>query len=372
MSSSRIVGLRALHDAIKGIGACHDPASASHAAVSRLRATLAVGDAAVWTLDQGHLHLEAGTTPLNVELAARPVDDHCIVRRGHALRPDDVFERTPDNLRGWCFAPMEVEGKVRGLVGAACTAESLGEVGLELLCSIASITAVTLAQIHARDAAVDAERRRLRMSRYLAPQVARYVDHGPLDRCPPVRRDATVLFADIRSFTSMSEGRDPVDVVAFLDGYFERMVAIVDEHGGVVDKLLGDGLLAVFGAPDPRPDHAAAAVTAARRMVEAAASIPGRPDGQDEPIRIGVGLHSGEVVVGDIGGGAFLDFTIIGSTVNIAARVEEQTKLLGRPSLATQATIDLLTPQDRPSWSREVKLRGLEHPVRLYALDEPR
>lgn len=372
MSSSRIAGLRALHDAIKAIGACNDPASAGQAAVTRLRATLAVGDAAVWTLDQGRWRLYASATALDVELVARPVDDHCVVRRGHALQPDDVFDPPPDSLRGWCFAAMEVEGEVQGLVGAARTAASLDDVGLELLCSIASITAVTLAQIHAREAAVDAERRRLRMSRYLAPQVARYVDRSPRDRCPPVRREATVLFADIRSFTSMSEGRDPVDVVAFLDGYFERMVAIVDEHGGVVDKLLGDGLLAVFGAPDPRPDHAAAAVAAARRMVEAAAAIPGRPDGRPEPIRIGVGLHSGEVVVGDIGGGAFLDFTIIGSTVNLAARVEEQTKQLGRAALATQATVELLPSQDRPTWSREVKLRGLEHAARLYALDEPR
>jgi class 3 adenylate cyclase len=371
MGTSRTADLRALHDAIKAIGGCNDRSAASRVAVDRLANTLAVSDAAVWSLARGLWRLEACTRMVDTELSARPVDVHCVVRRGRALSAEEVLEHPPHALHGWCFAPMEVEGVPWGMIGAARPTSSLGEVELELLCSIASITAVTLAQIQARDTAVDAERRRLRMSRYLAPQVARYIDRSGRDRCPPVRHDATVLLADIRSFTTMSEGRDPAAVVAFLDGYFERMVAIIDEHGGVVDKLLGDGLLAVFGAPDPRPDHAAAGVGAARQMIAAAPLVPGRPDGRSEPIRIGVGLHSGEVVSGDVGGNAFLDFTIIGSTVNIAARVEEQTKVLGRAALATAATIDRLPPSDRPAWSREVRLRGIENAVRLYAVDEP-
>lgn len=154
--------------------------------------------------------------------------------------------------------------------------------------------------------------------------------------------------------------------MGLLNRYFEAMIRIVDEEGGVVDKLMGDGLLAVFGAPEPLDKHAAAASRAAARMVLVArtVSVPSRTG-----LEIGVGLASGSVVVGDVGGETFLDFTVLGPTVNIAARVEAMTKKLGASILATTETARGLPAPLAVGPARPVQLAGVGHVVSVRALD---
>jgi len=150
------------------------------------------------------------------------------------------------------------------------------------------------------------------------------------------RREVTVMFVDIRDFTPFAESNSAGDTVARLNALFDIVVPAVVEAGGHVNKFLGDGALAVFGAPNELVDHADAALKAAmlidRLVVE-------RFGGE---LRIGIGINTGQVIAGTIGGGSKLELTLIGDTVNVAARVEQLTKTTGDTILLTQQVVDNL------------------------------
>jgi class 3 adenylate cyclase len=150
--------------------------------------------------------------------------------------------------------------------------------------------------------------------------------------------------------------------VARLNEFYGCVVPIVLEHGGHVNKFLGDGLLAVFGAPTRLTDHADRALAAAQAVVEAVRERHG------DALRIGVGLNSGPVVAGTIGGGGRVDFTVIGDVVNTAARVESATRVTGDDVLLTAATRALLTRGTDGLVARgDVELKGKSEAVVLYA-----
>jgi adenylate cyclase len=166
----------------------------------------------------------------------------------------------------------------------------------------------------------------------------------------------------VRGFTAFAERAPAREVVATLNELYEAIVPLVRRHGGHANKFIGDGLLAVFGAPERHGDHAARAVAAAREIAQV---VHSRPDGR---LRVGVGVNSGRAVVGTIGGGGRRDFTVIGDVVNTAARVEAATRLTGDDILITEATVRALGPdpagfEERPS----APLRGKTTAVRLYA-----
>jgi class 3 adenylate cyclase len=173
--------------------------------------------------------------------------------------------------------------------------------------------------------------------------------------------EVSVLFLDVCGFTSFSEETDARQVVAELNQLFEVAVPVVLEHGGHIDKFIGDGFVAVFGAPDRIPDHARRAVAAAREILE-------RLGERDSPLRVGIGVNTGAVIAGTVGGGGRLDFTVIGDTVNTAARVERLTRRTGDDLLITEATRRELDGRDagweeRPS----VELEGKRERVKVYA-----
>ena len=207
------------------------------------------------------------------------------------------------------------------------------------------------------------ERERLRdaFGAFVDPAVtARVLTEGTDLRGEEV--EASILFLDVRGFTAYAEHADAHDVVAVLNELYELVVPVILRHGGHANKFIGDGLLAVFGAPERHADHARRAVAAAR---EIAAQVRDR---MGERLRIGVGVNSGRVVVGTIGGGGRRDFTVIGDAVNTAARVEAATRVTGDDVLVTEATLRAIGPDDggfveRPS----APLRGKASIVRLYA-----
>jgi adenylate cyclase len=208
------------------------------------------------------------------------------------------------------------------------------------------------------------ERERLRMAfgAYVDPEVAeRVLEEGEL--LEGQEREVTVMFVDVMDFTARAQRSSARETVAFLNEFFDVVVPRVLEHGGHANKFLGDGVLAVFGAPQRMPDHADRAVQSAKAI---AAAVGDRFGGE---VRIGVGLSSGPVVVGSVGGGGRLEFAVIGDPVNVAARVQAVTRETGDSILLTQATRSLLEMRETGVYARgEAELRGIARPVVLYAL----
>lgn len=177
----------------------------------------------------------------------------------------------------------------------------------------------------------------------------------------------TVLFSDIRSFTSMSEKITAQELVKLLNEYFTEMVTVVMEEGGVVDKYIGDAIMAVFGAPVSKPDDAVRAVRAAVRMRHALATLNTRLLARGAlPIATGIGLHTGEVVAGNIGSEARMEYTVIGDAVNLASRLESSTKELGADVLISEDTHALIGDLFDSRAMREITVKGREKPVMVY------
>ena len=174
------------------------------------------------------------------------------------------------------------------------------------------------------------------------------------------------MFVDIRDFTPFAEANSAEDTVARLNALFEIVVPAVVDAGGHVNKFLGDGALAVFGAPNDLPHHADAAVDAALLIHRLIAE---RFEGE---LRIGIGINTGVVIAGTIGGGGKLEFTLIGDAVNVAARVEQLTKTTGDAILLTQQSFDALATRPPGATDRGFHaLKGKSAPVQIFGLAPP-
>jgi adenylate cyclase len=191
-------------------------------------------------------------------------------------------------------------------------------------------------------------------------------------RLSGVRLVSTVLFADLRSFTSFAERTPPDEVIAVLNRYFGEMSDAVLDNGGTLVAFLGDGLIAVFGAPVECDDHADRAVAAAREMLTH--RLPrfndwAREHGYGDGFRMGIGMSSGPLMSGNVGSERRLEYTAIGDTVNTASRIESLTKELGHPVLLTESTRDLLTaPVADLFFVDELTVRGRRSPTRVWSL----
>jgi adenylate cyclase len=169
--------------------------------------------------------------------------------------------------------------------------------------------------------------------------------------------EVTAMFVDVRDFTGFAERATAREVVARLNRLFEQIVPIIHGHGGHVDKFVGDGLLAVFGAPRRLPDHADQALQAALEIERAV----------EDDLSIGIGLSSGRVIAGNIGGAGRLEFSVIGDAVNVAARVEQTTRRTGDVVLVSERTRALLSDASLLEERPELPLRGKSETVRLFA-----
>lgn len=190
-------------------------------------------------------------------------------------------------------------------------------------------------------------------------------------------REISVLFCDVRNFTTYSELHTPHQVVQLLNAYFGVIVPIIEEEGGIVNQYIGDGLMVLFGAPERQPDHALRASRAAVRLVKAVYGLRQRWKELDCPeFRIGVGVHTGKVIVGTIGSKNRLDYTAIGDTVNTASRLESATKDAQADILLSEITVAEIPEKDRASLADSwipmgLRLKGKAerlqgYPIRLW------
>lgn len=197
---------------------------------------------------------------------------------------------------------------------------------------------------------------------YVDPILARRLLEQGDDVFTGERREVSVMFVDIRDFTPFAEANPAEDVVSRLNALFEIVVPTVVHAGGHVNKFLGDGALAVFGAPNDLADHADAAVNVAVAIQHRVARRFGAA------VRIGIGINTGEVIAGTIGAAGKLEFTLIGDAVNVAARVEQLTKTTGDTVLLTQNTVDALTARPGLVDRGTHALKGKSADVRIFGL----
>lgn len=273
---------------------------------------------------------------------------------------------------GFLFRPLKAFGLVAGLSLAyglaAVAAFAVFRVWFEIVAPSAALFATYGAVVLRNYIQEEGEKRRL--SRYFSPAVLdEIVRHPEKMSLGSARRRATILFSDIRGFTSISEQLQPEEVVDLLREYLTTMTEIVFKHGGVVDKFIGDAVMALYGVPLPYDDHAARAVRTALEMQERTAALAPRWTAKcGVPLRIGVGIHTGEVVAGTIGSAQRLEYTAIGDTVNLTSRLESMTKELKSSIVISQDTKADIEGLFHLRHLGQIKVKGRETPVEVYTV----
>jgi class 3 adenylate cyclase len=184
--------------------------------------------------------------------------------------------------------------------------------------------------------------------------------------------DASVMFSDIRSYTSITETLPPAETIELLNSYYTLTFDAIAGHGGIVNQMLGDGLMAIFGAPLPLVDHRARAVRAALEMLEMMDAFNQDQARRGAPeVRIGIGIASGPLVAGFTGTQQRMTYTGVGDTVNLAAHLEAHTKVLGRPILIDENTREGLGEGFRVESHGPTRLKTRSQAVSIYSIARP-
>ncbi len=268
--------------------------------------------------------------------------------------------------------PLYHEGRVSGVLylDTQDPMEPFRQRHLEIATAVALFMAVAVEQFYLRERAREEENKRQRLARYSSPTVVeRILRAGDDGLMLADKENVTILFTDLSGFTSLSEKLPPDKVVELLNSVFTRLTDTVFRHQGTLDKFIGDGMLAFFGAPLPQPDHALRAVRAAWEMLAAIAAL-NHENPESPPIAVRIGINSGPVVVGDIGSLTRKEYTVIGDTVNVASRLESTVAAANQIAIGP-ATFESVRLEFDCQPLEPVRLKGKSEPIQPYRVLGP-
>ncbi len=216
----------------------------------------------------------------------------------------------------------------------------------------------------------DKEKMRSAFTKYVSSDVVDQAMAGDSVKLGGERREITVFFSDIRDFTPISESLSPEALVKMLNEYFNEMVQIITNHGGTLDKFMGDAIMAIYNAPNPQPDHALRAVLASLEMRKKSAEITAawKKKGRKHILEMGMGINTGDVVVGNIGSDERLEYTAIGDTVNTCSRIEGVTRVYNVKTMIGEQTFKVVKDKVVCREVDFVRVKGKEKPARIYEL----
>jgi len=290
-------------------------------------------------------------------------------------RADEQFQGADSivsqGVRSTICAPLITESSIHGVIYAdrLDPFSAFTEEHLELITAVAAQAAVIVETVRAHERLAREEVARANYGRFMPEYVVKQLLENPNSfRLGGINQTITVLFADIRGFTSLSEREKPERIVNLLNRYFTAMSEIIFAHGGTLDKYIGDGLMAIFGAPTATPEDALNAAKAAVAMQRRVSLLNGElvADGL-LPITVGIGLHTGEALVGYIGSEKRSEYTAIGDTVNLAARLESNAR--GGQILLSDATAKEIGGTFSLVAHEPLKVRNRTQPVSLFELN---
>jgi adenylate cyclase len=294
------------------------------------RVALLLTDSVTGELTESHQSNRLGEAPVQVprSIARRAIEERTPIISENAAadaRFDGRSVQASQVRAALCVPLMADQDRALGVLYAdsLTSAGAFSEDDAALCMAFGGLAAVSIAKAWYAQAARREELTRANFERFFAPGVAATIAASRSGVRPGgERRPVTVLYSDVRGFTGLAESLPPETVAALLSDYFAAMVELVFEHGGTLDKFIGDALLAVWGAPLAAPDDADRALAAARAMQAESRLLGERWEGQGRSrLAIGVGLHHGEAFTGTIGSPRRLDYTVIGDVVNVAARL---------------------------------------------------
>jgi class 3 adenylate cyclase len=269
----------------------------------------------------------------------------------------------------WAVSAADIESLPSELRFFATTPVWLGRLIIATLATIlAALTARNARRMVGRIGQAIGERSRALhvFGRYVDPKVARA---ALSTQSQAETRELTVLFTDLRGFTTLSEQRSPAEVLELLNAHYEAILPAVRAEGGTVNKFIGDAIMATFGAPEPQPDHAQRAVRAALGMLRAMEQLNARLVAEGKPaLGMGVGISTGPAVVGSLGAADRVEYAVIGDTVNMASRLEGLNKEFGTQVLLAASTRAALGPSAQVRSLGEVEVKGKTRKVEVFAL----
>ncbi len=273
-------------------------------------------------------------------------------------------------VRSAVCVPLRADGdRILGVVYADHSSAALGEVDAQALFALAGLAAVTVARVQYAAELTRETVRRTHLSRFFSPDIAQVLSSDPEVAPHGERHTVTVLFSDIRRFSQIAAQMTPERLARLLTEYFGEMADIVFAHGGTLDKFLGDGILAVWGALPTHLSPGTGALEAAQSMLDVLPALNARWEKRgDPPLTIGIGLDRGEAFVGTLGNQRRLDYTVLGDPVNMASRLSGVAG--GEEILITEAVRASLPP-GVDLVKTEVAVRGALHPVSVYRIGRP-